>query len=109
MNTWWLYLLECKGERLYAGIAIDVSARFELHRLGKGAKFTRANPPKALLAAQPFESHGDALRAEYALKQLKRPEKLQWASTWAMGSTSGKKRRRNTKHKGDHIEHKKEK
>ena len=98
MNTWWLYLLECEGERLYAGIAIDVSARFELHRLGKGAKFTRANPPKALLAAQPFESHGDALRAEYALKQLKRPEKLRWAAVWA--SRVGQEQHK--EHKGPH-------
>ena len=98
MNTWWLYLLECEGERLYAGIAIDVSARFELHRLGKGAKFTRANPPKVLLAAQPFESHGDALRAEYALKQLKRPEKLRWASVWA----SNADRQQHKEHKGPH-------
>jgi putative endonuclease len=86
MNTWWLYLLECEGERLYAGVAIDVFARFELHRAGKGAKFTRANPPKALLAAQPFDSQGDALRAEYALKQLKRSEKLQWAAQWSVDS-----------------------
>jgi len=97
MNTWWLYLLECEGERLYAGIALDVSARFEMHRSGKGAKFTRANRPRAVLAAQPFESRGDALRAEYALKQLKRPAKLQWASTWAVDFTSRKKRKRNTK------------
>jgi putative endonuclease len=88
MNTWWLYLLECEGERLYAGIAIDVSARFELHRSGKGAKFTRANPPKALLAAQPFESRGDALRAEYALKQLKRDRKLNWAERWSVNSNA---------------------
>lgn len=93
MNIWWLYLLECEGERLYAGVALDVSARFELHRTGKGAKFTRANRPRAVLAAQPFESRGEALRAEYALKQLKRSDKLQWASAWAVDA----KRKRNTK------------
>jgi putative endonuclease len=83
MKTWWLYLLRCRGDRLYAGVAIDVSARFELHRSGKGARFTRANPPQCVLAAQPFATHGEALRAEYALKQLKRTEKLQWAEQWA--------------------------
>lgn len=95
MKTWWLYLLECEGDRLYAGIALNVSARFELHRSGKGAKFTRANRPKTLLAAQPFESRGDALRAEYALKQLKRSDKLQWAAAWSVYSSE--KRKRNTK------------
>jgi putative endonuclease len=82
MKTWWLYLLDCEGDRLYAGIALDVSARFALHRAGKGARFTRANPPRAVLAAQPFESRGEALRAEYALKQLTRVEKLAWAQRW---------------------------
>jgi putative endonuclease len=81
-ETWWLYLLECRGEKLYAGIALDVAARFELHRAGKGARFTRANPPQSVLAAQPFATRGDALRAEYALKQLTRTEKLRWANRW---------------------------
>ena len=111
MNTWWLYLLECEGERLYAGVAIDVFARFELHRAGKGAKFTRANPPKTLLAAQPFDSQGDALRAEYALKQLKRSEKLQWAASWGVKASSSPRTRKksNTRSTESRIEHKKEK
>ncbi|HEU4602078.1 MAG TPA: GIY-YIG nuclease family protein [Steroidobacteraceae bacterium] len=97
MKTWWLYLLECNGDRLYAGIAIDVAARFELHRTGKGARFTRANRPKTILAAQPFETRGDALRAEYALKQLKRAEKLQWAAQWRFLSETEDQIGRNTK------------
>jgi putative endonuclease len=81
-KTWWLYLLQCRDDRLYAGIALDIAARFELHRSGKGARFTRANPPRSVLAAQPFATRGEALRAEYALKQLSRPEKLRWADQW---------------------------
>jgi len=78
-KTWWLYLLACRGGRTYAGIAVDVNARFDLHRSGKGAKFTRANPPRKILAVQPFASRSEALKAEYALKQLDRAEKLAWA------------------------------
>jgi putative endonuclease len=81
-KTWWLYLLACRGGRTYAGIAIDVDARFLLHRSGKGAKFTRANPPHRILAAQSFASRSEALKAEYALKQLDRPAKLAWARAW---------------------------
>jgi predicted GIY-YIG superfamily endonuclease len=40
---WWLYLLECRDGRTYAGIATDVAARFAAHSRGKGAKFTRSN------------------------------------------------------------------
>ena len=78
-KTWWLYLLACRGGRTYAGIAIDVNARFAAHRTGKGAKFTRANPPQKILGAQSFASRSEALKAEYALKQLDRAAKLAWA------------------------------
>jgi putative endonuclease len=77
-KIWWLYLLDCKGDRMYAGIALDVKARFELHVSGKGAKFTRANPPRRILAAQSFPNRSEALKAEYALKQLDRAAKLAW-------------------------------
>ena len=78
-QTWWLYLLACRDGRTYAGIALDVAARFRLHQSGKGARFTRANPPERILAAQSFATRGAALQAEYALKQLDRPAKLNWA------------------------------
>jgi putative endonuclease len=81
-KTWWLYLLACKDGRMYAGIALDVDARFELHRSGKGAKFTRANPPQRVLAAQSFPSRSAALKAEYALKQLDKTAKLAWVRQW---------------------------
>jgi putative endonuclease len=84
-TTWWLYLLACKGGRMYAGIALDVHARFELHRNGKGAKFTRANPPQKILAAQSFATRSEALKAEYVLKQLDPPAKLAWAATVSGG------------------------
>jgi putative endonuclease len=77
---WWVYLLSCRGGRTYAGIAIDVQRRFRVHQSGKGSKFTRANPPIAILGSRLFANKGAALRAEYALKQLSRMEKLAWAN-----------------------------
>lgn len=78
-HQWWLYLLACRDGRTYAGIAIDVVARFDVHANGKGAKFTRANRPVAILGAQAFATKPDAMRAEHALKQMSKPEKLAWA------------------------------
>lgn len=73
-----LYLLECAGGRFYAGIARDVEKRFALHQAGKGAAFTRGWPPVRILATKVFECKGDALRAEYQLKQLPRAKKLEF-------------------------------
>src|SRR5690606_2762558 len=76
---WWLYLLACQDGRTYAGIALDVDARFQLHLAGKGARFTRSNPPLEVLGAQPFATRSDALKAEAALKKLPREKRLAWA------------------------------
>jgi putative endonuclease len=75
-TPYWLYLLECESGSYYAGIAVDVEERFFSHVFGRGARYTRANPPVRVLAALPYESKGLALKAEYALKQLPRGEKL---------------------------------
>jgi putative endonuclease len=78
---WWLYLLICRDGRTYAGIATDVAARFAAHSSGKGAKFTRSNPPVRILAARAYASKSEALKAEAALKKLDRTQRLVWAQT----------------------------
>jgi putative endonuclease len=83
-QCWWLYLLACRDGRTYAGIATDVAARFAVHSSGKGAKFTRSNPPVRVLGTQAFASKSEALKAEAALKQLDRTGKLAWARTCAV-------------------------
>lgn len=77
--TWWVYMIACRGGKIYTGTALDPEARFRAHREGKGAAFTRANPPVALLRSVAFESRSEACRAEAALKKRTREEKLSWA------------------------------
>jgi putative endonuclease len=71
-----LYVLECADGTLYTGVALDVVERFIKHLLGLGAAYTRSHPPLRVLACRSYPSKGDALRAEYALKQLPRNRKL---------------------------------
>ena len=92
-QKWWLYVLECHRGVLYTGIAKDVKARFAAHLNGKGAKFTRANRPVAILAKASLPTRGQALRAEYALKQLPRAEKLRWCAVGLRGFVSQASRR----------------
>lgn len=79
-ETWWLYLLECRGGVLYTGIAKDVEARFRAHAKGTAAIFTRLNPPLRILGRAPLATRAEALRAEYALKQVRRADKLRWCA-----------------------------
>ena len=78
-ETWWVYMIACRGGKIYTGTALDPAARFLEHREGKGAAFTRANPPVALLRQAAFGSRGEACRAEAALKKLPREKKVAWA------------------------------
>jgi putative endonuclease len=75
LAAWFLYLLECADGALYTGIALDPAARFEQHCAGKGAKYTRANPPVRLIGAIAYPDRGSATRAEIAFKKLKAAEK----------------------------------
>ena len=53
-TPWYVYLLECR-RGTYVGITNNIAKRYRAHCAGKGARYTRANPPVALLGAQPFE------------------------------------------------------
>jgi putative endonuclease len=77
-QPWVLYLLECAGERLYAGITNDLAARYQAHVDGRGARFTRAFAPVRIVAAAELPSRSAALKAEYALKQQARANKLRF-------------------------------
>ncbi|MDD5364376.1 MAG: GIY-YIG nuclease family protein [Gallionellaceae bacterium] len=82
-ETWFVYVLECKGGKLYTGITNDLARRFAKHVSGKGAIFTRLNPPIRLLASQAHASKSEAAKFEYRLKQLPRASKLEWVSVQA--------------------------
>ena len=69
-------MIECKGGNIYTGIAVDVAIRYQAHIEGKGARYTRAFPPRRLLGTAPFPDRSSASRAEWSAKQLPRSKKL---------------------------------
>jgi putative endonuclease len=74
--SWFLYLLECNNGAYYGGITNDLDARFEAHVSGKGARYTRANPPVKIIASKPYADRSSASVAEAILKKLPRHKKL---------------------------------
>jgi putative endonuclease len=76
--SWFLYLLECNNGAYYAGITNDLDARFAAHQTGKGARYTRANPPVRVVASKAYVNRSAASIAEAKLKQLPRHKKLQY-------------------------------
>lgn len=94
--AWFVYVLRCRGDRLYCGIAKDVDARFAEHRAGKGAKFTRAFAPEAVLAAIRMAGKPQALREERAFKALSRPRKLERLAAWCAPANAGQSATKST-------------
>ena len=76
MANWVLYLLECNNGAYYAGITNDLPARFAVHSSGKGARYTRANPPIKIIASKNYADRSSASVAEAQLKALPRSKKL---------------------------------
>ncbi|AND69925.1 hypothetical protein ATSB10_24710 [Dyella thiooxydans] len=77
-GQWCLYLIECANGAWYAGITNHLRRRYDAHASGRGARYTRANPPSRLVGWRPFADRASASRAEAAIKKLDRSRKLRF-------------------------------
>ena len=68
-------MLKCIDGTLYTGWTNDLEKRVEAHNSGKGAKYTKARRPVELAYYEEFETKEQAMKREYAIKQLGRKEK----------------------------------
>ena len=75
-KAWFVYILRCRDGTLYTGMTDDVARRLAVHNSGKGAKYTRGRLPVEVVYTEVCESYSAALKREYAVKQLTRPEKM---------------------------------
>ena len=72
------YVLECADKSYYAGYTNNLEKRVAAHNAGKGAKYTRARGPVKCIYIEKFETKQEAMRAEYAFKQLSRNQKTKY-------------------------------
>jgi len=76
MDMWSVYLVRCKDDSLYAGVALDVDRRLEEHREGKrGAKYLRGRAPLELVLKRELGDRSLALKVELRIKKLSRKAK----------------------------------
>lgn len=69
-RAWYVYIVRCRDDSLYTGIARDVGQRIAQHNSGAGAAYTRARRPVTLVHLEPAADRGTALRREAAIKRL---------------------------------------
>jgi len=76
-EMYYTYIVECKDGTFYTGWTTDVTRRIIEHNEGKGAKYTRARNPVQLRHYEEFMTKQEAMKREYAIKQLSRKQKMQ--------------------------------
>ena len=69
------YIVKCSDGTFYTGWTNDLTRRMEAHNQGRGAKYTKARRPVTLIYYETFETKEEAMKREYAIKQLSRKEK----------------------------------
>ncbi len=74
-DPWHLYMIECRSGAYYTGISNDVGRRYTQHEAGKGAKYTRTNPPVRLVGSFECGDRSAASKAEAAFRKLTRSGK----------------------------------
>lgn len=71
----YFYVLMCNDGSYYAGYTNDLQKRLKTHNEGKGAKYTRGRLPVSIIYHEEFQTKQEAMKAEYAFKQLDRKKK----------------------------------
>ena len=74
---YFIYIVKCKDETYYTGYTTNIEKRIKAHNEGKGAKYTRGRLPVKLVYWEQYEEKTQALKREYAIKQLTRKQKQQ--------------------------------
>ncbi|HXV12812.1 MAG TPA: GIY-YIG nuclease family protein [Candidatus Krumholzibacteria bacterium] len=69
-STWFVYIVECADDTLYAGVATDTKARVAKHNAGEGAKYTRTRRPVELVYVEPASDRSTAQRREHEIKRM---------------------------------------
>ena len=77
VKPWWtVYIVLCARGAFYTGIALDVKKRIAQHNAGTGAKAMKAlGLPVVLLYTERVPTKSEALKREYAIKQMTRLQK----------------------------------
>lgn len=70
------YILRCSDGTFYTGWTNHLDERVRAHNEGRGAKYTRSRGPVELVYYECLETKEEALRREYAIKQMSRMEKI---------------------------------
>ena len=73
------YMVRCKDDSIYSGIAVDIAERLKKHNNGTGAKYTAVHRPVVLIYWEKFSTLSDAMKRENEIKRWPKAKKEQLA------------------------------
>ena len=71
----YVYIVKCSDGTYYTGYTNDLEKRLLAHNAGKGAKYTKNRIPVEIVYFEEYEDKSEAMKREYAIKQLTREQK----------------------------------
>lgn len=74
-KTYFTYIILTVDNTLYCGYTDDPDKRFEKHKAGLAAKYTRAHKPLKIVYLKEFPTKSDAMKEECRIKKLTRKAK----------------------------------
>jgi putative endonuclease len=78
-QKWYIYLVRCQDNSLYAGVTNNILRRMKTHKTGRGSKYIKAKGFGKLLKFKKCRTKREAYKYEYQVKQMKgQYQKLNW-------------------------------
>ena len=74
-KKFYTYIILTENNTLYCGYTDNPKDRYEKHKAGIAAKYTRANKPLKMVYLKEFNSKSEAMKEEYRIKQLSKKQK----------------------------------
>lgn len=75
-NIWFVYIIKCDDRSFYTGIAKDIDKRFEEHKKGRGAAYTKMHKPQKVIYREKMDSQTEAIKRELQIKSWGRDRKI---------------------------------
>lgn len=74
-KDFYTYIILTENNKLYCGYTDKPKERFEKHKQGLAAKYTRANKPLKMVYLKKFTTKSEAMKEECRIKKLSRSQK----------------------------------
>ena len=88
-KKYYTYLILTEKNTYYCGYTDDIKKRFEKHKQGLAAKYTRAFKPVKIAYFKEFDTKSDAQKEEYRIKHsLSRKQKEELVKNFELSKTN---------------------